>query len=243
MRASVLVALAAAASAFAPHVALRRAAAPRPRTQTRPMSPGSGFLRMATIDATPAKAPTVEEYVEGRGGSRPIKKVLIANNGMAATKSIMSMRQWAYLELGDEKAIEFVAMATPEDLKVRRLREQHVPTVLGRQRSFDSLAAAKTSMPPSPRRGPTFLAVAGLASTALPACPPEPRNRWSAALAARRPVVATGERSPEEGRARDRMLEEGRPPTGAPGRPAPHGDTSTSPSAGRSENRRFQRRP
>jgi acetyl-CoA carboxylase/biotin carboxylase 1 len=72
---------------------------------------------MATVDATPAKAPTVEEYVEGRGGTRPIKKVLIANNGMAATKSIMSMRQWAYLELGDEKAIEFVAMATPEDLK------------------------------------------------------------------------------------------------------------------------------
>lgn len=26
------------------------------------------------------------------------------------------MRQWAYLELGDEKAIEFVAMATPDDL-------------------------------------------------------------------------------------------------------------------------------
>lgn len=35
---------------------------------------------------------------------------------MAATKSILSMRQWAYMTLGDEKAIEFVAMATRDDL-------------------------------------------------------------------------------------------------------------------------------
>lgn len=41
-------------------------------------------------------------------------QILIANNGMAGTKAILSMRQWCYLELGDEKAIEFVAMATPE---------------------------------------------------------------------------------------------------------------------------------
>ena len=48
-----------------------------------------------------------------------ITQVLIANNGMAATKSILSMRKWAYFELGDENAVQFVAMATPEDLKVR----------------------------------------------------------------------------------------------------------------------------
>ena len=36
---------------------------------------------------------------------------------MAATKSILSMRQWAYMTFGDERAIQFVAMATPEDLK------------------------------------------------------------------------------------------------------------------------------
>ena len=45
----------------------------------------------------------LEEYVRSRGGSRVIRKVLIANNGMAATKAIISMRQWAYMELGDEK--------------------------------------------------------------------------------------------------------------------------------------------
>lgn len=43
-----------------------------------------------------------------------LEQILIANNGMAGTKAILSMRQWCYLELGDEKAVEFVAMATPE---------------------------------------------------------------------------------------------------------------------------------
>ena len=59
----------------------------------------------------------LENYVKERGGNLVIRKILIANNGMAATKSILSMRQWAYMELGDERAIQFVAMATPEDLK------------------------------------------------------------------------------------------------------------------------------
>ena len=43
--------------------------------------------------------------------THPRTQVLIANNGMAATKSIMSMRRWAYLELGDERALEFIVMA------------------------------------------------------------------------------------------------------------------------------------
>jgi hypothetical protein len=46
------------------------------------------------------------DYVKAKGGKRPIRKILIANNGMAATKSILSMRQWAYMELGDEKLID-----------------------------------------------------------------------------------------------------------------------------------------
>ena len=75
----------------------------------------------STLEENPTQASGVtkslEDYVKERGGDRPIKKVLIANNGMAATKSILSMRQWAYMELGDEHAIQFVAMATPEDMK------------------------------------------------------------------------------------------------------------------------------
>jgi len=58
----------------------------------------------------------VADFVKKRGGNLPIRKILIANNGMAATKSILSIRQWAFMELGDEKAIQFVAMCTPEDL-------------------------------------------------------------------------------------------------------------------------------
>lgn len=37
-------------------------------------------------------------------------QILIANNGMAAAKCIMSMRKWAFLTLGDEKLLHFVAM-------------------------------------------------------------------------------------------------------------------------------------
>ena len=64
-----------------------------------------------------SKVDRFAHYVSQRGGSSLIKKILIANNGMAATKFILSIRQWAHMELGDEKAIKFVAMASPEDLK------------------------------------------------------------------------------------------------------------------------------
>lgn len=39
---------------------------------------------------------SVEEYVEYVGGQRAIKKVLIANNGIAAVKAIRSIRRWAF---------------------------------------------------------------------------------------------------------------------------------------------------
>lgn len=47
-----------------------------------------------------------------------VTKVLIANNGIAAVKAIRSVRRWAYETFGNERAIQFVVMATPEDLKV-----------------------------------------------------------------------------------------------------------------------------
>jgi acetyl-CoA carboxylase/biotin carboxylase 1 len=58
----------------------------------------------------------MESYVRARSGSRVIRRILIANNGMASTKTIMSIRNWAYNTFGDERAIQFVVMATPEDL-------------------------------------------------------------------------------------------------------------------------------
>ncbi len=38
--------------------------------------------------------------------------------GIAAVKEIRSIRQWSYETFGEERAIEFTVMATPEDLKV-----------------------------------------------------------------------------------------------------------------------------
>jgi acetyl-CoA carboxylase/biotin carboxylase 1 len=58
----------------------------------------------------------LRRYVKENGGSKVIQKILIANNGMAATKSMLSIRQWGYLEFGAENLFEFVAMATPQDL-------------------------------------------------------------------------------------------------------------------------------
>lgn len=58
----------------------------------------------------------LEEYVKSRGGNKVLRRILIANNGMAATKAILSMRQWAYLELGLDSVFEFVVMATRDDL-------------------------------------------------------------------------------------------------------------------------------
>jgi acetyl-CoA carboxylase / biotin carboxylase 1 len=60
---------------------------------------------------------SVKEYVEKLGGHKVITKILIANNGLAATKGIRSMRRWAYSTFKKLDAIKFVVMATPEDIK------------------------------------------------------------------------------------------------------------------------------
>lgn len=44
-------------------------------------------------------------------------QVLIANNGIAAVKCMRSVRRWAYEMFRNERAIRFVVMVTPEDLK------------------------------------------------------------------------------------------------------------------------------
>mmetsp|Transcript_38039 Transcript_38039/g.93045 ORF Transcript_38039/g.93045 Transcript_38039/m.93045 type:complete len:2078 (+) Transcript_38039:68-6301(+) len=60
---------------------------------------------------------SLEEFVKQHGGKRAIRRILLANNGMAATKAIMSMRKWAFLTLGSAEALEFVAMASKDDLE------------------------------------------------------------------------------------------------------------------------------
>ena len=53
----------------------------------------------------------IEEFVKEHGGLRVIKRILIANNGMAATKAILSMRQFAFTEFGVTFLFETNAMA------------------------------------------------------------------------------------------------------------------------------------
>jgi acetyl-CoA carboxylase / biotin carboxylase 1 len=67
--------------------------------------------------------------------------VLIANNGIAAVKEIRSVRKWAYETFGDERAIQFTVMATPEDLQANadyiRMADQYVEVrEIGRAPSY-----------------------------------------------------------------------------------------------------------
>jgi acetyl-CoA carboxylase/biotin carboxylase 1 len=72
----------------------------------------------------------VRDFIINSNGHTLITKILIANNGIAAVKEIRSVRQWAYSEFGDERAIQFVVMATGEDLKANaeyiRMADQYV---------------------------------------------------------------------------------------------------------------------
>ncbi|KAK0639553.1 acetyl-CoA carboxylase [Cercophora newfieldiana] len=65
-------------------------------------------------NAPPSK---VKDFVSSHDGHTVITNVLIANNGIAAVKEIRSVRKWAYETFGDERAIKFTVMATPEDLQ------------------------------------------------------------------------------------------------------------------------------
>jgi len=64
-----------------------------------------------------APASKVKDFVAQNDGHTVITNVLIANNGIAAVKEIRSVRRWAYETFGDERAIEFTVMATPDDLQ------------------------------------------------------------------------------------------------------------------------------
>jgi hypothetical protein len=85
-----------------------------------PERTAGGAMRRGSIsERSHRRFPTVAAYVSELGGSkgRVIEKVLIANNGVAAVKAIRSIRKWAYEIFGNERAISFVVMATPEDLR------------------------------------------------------------------------------------------------------------------------------
>ncbi|GCB65673.1 hypothetical protein scyTo_0007767 [Scyliorhinus torazame] len=82
-------------------------------------------LHRAFTVASPA------EFVIRFGGNRVIEKVLIANNGIAAVKCMRSIRRWSYEMFRNERAVRFVVMVTPEDLKANaeyiKMADQYVP--------------------------------------------------------------------------------------------------------------------
>ncbi|KAH9975794.1 acetyl CoA carboxylase [Lactifluus volemus] len=69
------------------------------------------FIGGNSLDRAPAGR--VHDFVKANGGHTVITKVSIA-----AVKEIRSVRQWSYEAFGDDRAVEFTVMATPEDLKV-----------------------------------------------------------------------------------------------------------------------------
>ncbi|KAJ3200650.1 acetyl-coenzyme-A carboxylase [Entophlyctis luteolus] len=90
----------------------------------------SPVLTGPTSAAKQSPPSVVRDFVLATHGSTVITKVLIANNGMAAVKCIRSIRRWSYETFGDDRAISFTAMATPEDLAVNaeyiRMADQYV---------------------------------------------------------------------------------------------------------------------
>ncbi|KAJ3190595.1 acetyl-coenzyme-A carboxylase [Irineochytrium annulatum] len=89
---------------------------------------GDSVAQPSALDKSPPSL--VREFVLRSRGNTVITRVLIANNGMAAVKAIRSIRRWAYETFGDDHAIQFTAMATPEDLEVNaeyiRMSDQYV---------------------------------------------------------------------------------------------------------------------
>ncbi|CAK7905934.1 acetyl-CoA carboxylase [[Candida] anglica] len=86
------------------------------------------FLGLNSVErAEPGK---VTDFVKKNQGHTVITRVLIANNGIAAVKEIRSVRRWAYETFGDNRAIQFTVMATPEDLQANaeyiRMADQFV---------------------------------------------------------------------------------------------------------------------
>jgi len=102
------------------------------RGRLRPsMSYGTMLRDNRNGDGKDVTVATPEELVKKFGGNKVINRVLIANNGIAAVKCMRSIRRWAYEVFRNERAIRFVVMVTPEDLKANaeyiKMADHYVP--------------------------------------------------------------------------------------------------------------------
>ncbi|KAG8588869.1 hypothetical protein GDO81_006133 [Engystomops pustulosus] len=92
------------------------------------------------------------EFVTRFGGIKVIEKVLIANNGIAAVKCMRSIRRWSYEMFRNERAIRFVVMVTPEDLKANAGPPSQAMWALG-DKIASSIVAQTAGIPTLPWSG------------------------------------------------------------------------------------------
>ncbi len=59
----------------------------------------------------------ISRFVIDHEGDNPIHRILVASNGLGALKGIRSIKNWAYEVFGNENVIEFIVMATKEDIE------------------------------------------------------------------------------------------------------------------------------
>ncbi|GET91303.1 acetyl-coA carboxylase, putative [Leishmania tarentolae] len=102
------------------HTGISQASMPTKMGVTQEMKSSVGF-----------QFSSMEQLCNSLGATMPIKRLLIANNGLAAVKGMDSIRSWMYEHTGDSEAVQFVVMATPEDLKANAefisLADKHIP--------------------------------------------------------------------------------------------------------------------
>lgn len=60
---------------------------------------------------------SIDSFVSKLKGNRPVYKVLIANNGLAALKKIKSIRKWCFSTFNHAQAVKLIVMATKDDLE------------------------------------------------------------------------------------------------------------------------------
>ncbi|CCF60308.1 hypothetical protein KAFR_0J02440 [Kazachstania africana CBS 2517] len=88
----------------------------------------SHFIGLNTVETT--EESSLKHFVKSHGGHTVISKILVANNGIAAVKEIRSIRKWSYETFGNDRTVQFVAMATPEDIEANaeyiRMADQYI---------------------------------------------------------------------------------------------------------------------
>lgn len=101
------------------------------RKRLRPSMSRGGGLGLDRNHERDFVLSSAEEFVKKFDGVRVINKILIANNGIAAVKCMRSIRRWSYEMFQNERAIRFVVMVTPEDLKANaeyiKMADHYVP--------------------------------------------------------------------------------------------------------------------